>query len=173
MVLASLLTGAAGCGSGARNPDGGGGGQGGAAGAPGGAGGAVAAGCVADFPAGASVFWREDGVGECAKEVQATYFTQGFLEVDGSTGTGPSVGFQVLAHGTTLGGSYACATGTNPPEPYAVFFPSSGMAASCTVTIENPGAPGGPNVTGTFSAAVTLGGATIAITDGRFDTPLM
>ena len=165
-----MLAGAVGCGSGAANPDGGAGGQGGGAGASSEAG---VAGCVADFPSGASVSWREDGVPRCAKEVQATYFTQGFLEVDGSTGTGSSVGFQVLAHGTTLGGGYTCATGANPPEPYAVFFPSNGMVGGCSVTVENPGALGGPNVTGTFSATLIVGASTVMISDGRFDTPLM
>ncbi len=161
----------AGCGSGGGSTDGPGtGGAGASGGGTGGGGGAGA--CVAQFPPGASMSWLDDGAFTCADEVEATYFSSGFLEVDGTLYNAPDIGFQVLAQGTTLGGSYACSTDTNPPQPYAVFF-ANGTIQSCTVTIDNPGALGGANVTGTFSAVFTpAGGGSDALTEGQFDAPL-
>ena len=145
-------------------------GTGGTSGTGGGSGGAGA--CVAQFPAGASMSWLDNGVFTCADEVEATYNSPGFLEVDGVLDGAPDIGFQVLAQGTTLGGSYACSTDTNPPQPNAVFL-ANGTIQSCTVTIDNPGALGGANVTGTFSAVFTpISGQPDAITEGQFDAPL-
>ena len=160
----------AGCGtSGSSTSEGGTGGAGGAGGT-GGSGGAAA--CVAQFPAGASMSWLDNGAFTCADEVEATYFSPGFLEVDGVLDGPPDIGFQVLAQGTTLGGSYVCSTDTNPPQPYAVFL-ANGTIQSCTVTIDNPGVLGGAHVTGTFSAVFTpISGQSDTLTEGQFDAPL-
>jgi hypothetical protein len=159
---------AAGCGGGGSSTSGAG--TGGVSGTGGGSGGSGA--CVAQFPPGASMSWLDNGVFTCADEVEATYFSSGFLEVDGVLDGPPDIGFQVLAQGTTLGGSYACSTDTNPPQPYAVFL-ANGTIQSCTVTIYNPGALGGDHVTGTFSAVFTpVSGQPDALTEGQFDAPL-
>ena len=158
----------AGCGGGGGSTVGTG--TGGASGTGGGSGGAGA--CVAQFPAGASMSWLDNGVFTCADEVEATYFSPGFLEVDGVLDGPPDIGFQVMAQGTTLGGSYACSTDTNPAQPYAVLL-ASGPTQSCTVTIDNPGALGGAHVTGTFSAVfMAIAGGSDTLTEGKFDAPL-
>jgi hypothetical protein len=161
----------AGCGTGGGSTTGAGtGGAGGVSGTGGGSGGAGA--CVAQFPPGASMSWLDNGVFTCADEVEATYFSPGFLEVDGVLDGPPDIGFQVLAQGTTLGGSYACSTDTNPPQPYVVLF-ANGPTQSCTVTIDNPGVLGGAHVTGTFSAVFTaIAGGSDTLTEGQFDAPL-
>jgi len=176
-IIASI---AAACGGG-NGP-----GDAGTAGHPGGGGGnggitvggksdAAPGACSAASPAGATMSWMDNGAAECAYLIVAsrmTDSTQDFLEIIGSTTSGLGVGITVVSYGSPLGGTYHCKSDAGVLSVY-VDFTYSGMLVDCTITITNPGEPGGANAVGTFSATLNpTGGGATSITNGIFNTPV-
>ncbi|HEY4188310.1 MAG TPA: hypothetical protein VGP07_24765 [Polyangia bacterium] len=178
IVLMGALVLAAGCGSGSSGTPGGGrssglgGTSGGAGGKSGGAGGATA--CVAVMPAGSSMSWVDNGTAECAYIIESgrtTDATQDFLEIIGATTGGLGFGLTVVSYTTPLAGVYHC-SGSAPGSQY-VAVTYSGTQVDCTITVDNPGTPGGANATGSFSATFAVTGGTsvtTTVTSGLFDT---
>jgi hypothetical protein len=176
-----LIIAAAGCGSsGVTASDGGRGGTAGGGGAGGsGADGSGAGACVAFSPAGAKMSWLDNGTPQCAYLILATRMTsssQDFLEIIASTNEGNGAGITVASYSGPLGGTYHCtdAIVDGGLGPAYVNFTYPGTLVDCTITIENPGAVGGANATGSFSATLTAAaGGTTSVTSGSFDTPVM
>lgn len=124
--------------------------------------------------------WTDDGVMECADLVIADRNTSSsldFIEIIGSNSKGLGVGLTVsVVPPASLGGTYTC----NGDAGLAVIFTyttntsTNNPQMTCTITLTNPGAPGGANATGTFSATVSPPtGGTKTITNGTFDVPVM
>ncbi|MES1164460.1 MAG: hypothetical protein ABUR63_01780 [Verrucomicrobiota bacterium] len=161
-----------GCGSSSPSVSGGTGGTGGHG--SGGSGGG--SGDCQPFIAGDGVItWLANGTAECATATLATRMTGGgtdFLEIVGATASVQSsmgIALTVSSLGPPLGGTYVC---KGDGGAYVDFVYTSGTVQSCSITILDPGAPGGAHARGTFSATVTVGGAPVQLTDGAFDTKI-
>ncbi len=71
-----------------------------------------------------------------------------------------------------LGGTYHCKNDAGISALY-IDFTYRGTVEDCTITIDNPGGPGGAHATGSFSAtAIGSDGGSIEVTNGVFDTPI-
>ena len=177
-IIAVLVVGV-GCGSSSPAGGGTGGGGGKVASGTGGSSGSAGSGGGAcqPFIAGDGIItWEADGVAECATATLASRMTStglDFLEIIGATyATQSSIGVGLTVSSTAgpLGGTYSCkgdAGGAN-----VIFTYTTGTVQDCTITIANPGTVGGAHATGTFSATVVVGGASVQVTQGAFDTPV-
>jgi hypothetical protein len=180
IVLGLMLLGAAGCGSSGAGADGGGhagsgpgGSSGGGSGGKGGAGGSV---CQPFVAGDGTMTWDDNGNAECGTITEATRMinaTQDFIEIVGATTTGYGVAITVVSYSEgPLGGSYHCKNDAGISALY-VDFVYHGTVQDCTITIDNPGGPGGAHATGSFSAtAIGSDGGSIEVTNGVFDTPI-
>ncbi|HVZ74012.1 MAG TPA: hypothetical protein VHJ20_16650 [Polyangia bacterium] len=176
-IILGVALAAAGCGSSGANADGGSGGHGGGGGNGGGSGGnGGSAACAPIIPGDGVMTWNDDGVAECGTITIAgrmTSSSQDFIEIIGATTTGIGVGITVVRYGGTLGGTYNCKNDAGIGSLY-VDFEYRGKFQDCTITIDNPGAPGGAHATGSFSGTFAgADGGTIEVTNGTFDTPVM
>jgi hypothetical protein len=177
LVLLGIASSSMACGSGGGTNDGGAVVQPVADGATARANADVATGaCSAITPLGASVSWLENGTAECAYVVVATRMTsasQDFLEIVASTTSGIGLALTVVSYASTLGGTYECKSDAGIASQYVDFVYPGSSLVDCTITITNPGAPGGANAVGTFSATLAAtGGGTTTITRGTFNTPV-
>jgi len=176
---------AIGCGGSSGGKNDGGGGDG--ASASGGADGHLDGGpCVAEEPPGGVTSWSDDGVSRCALIIQTTHMSGTSSDNFHLIAVDPgdvSITLEVATYGGALGGrSYHCQPdgGTmlqdGGASDYASFQYSGGAgsyaAQDCMITIDAPGAPGGDNARGSFSATLAPlgGGATKTISNGVFDT---
>lgn len=180
-LMLGALTAAIGCGgsgSPAMDGTGGSGGKGASATGGSGASGGAGGGACQPFIAGDGIItWDEAGVAECATATLGMRMTStglDFLEIIGATfGTQSSIGIglTVSSYVGPLGGTYSCKG--DATAAYTSITYTTGTVQDCTVTITNPGAPGGAHATGTFSATVVVAGASVQLTQGAFDTPVM
>lgn len=157
---ATLLAGAAGCGSSApSNTDGGGGG------------GASGTGTIS---------WQDDGVARHASFASASLVTSSglqILQIAGGEGSGIGIAFGVSAKPAVGLGAFQCGLGDAGGYPITSFsYTATGVDAlyqSCMVDITALGAASGTRASGTFSAVLNkTGGGTKAITAGVFDIAL-
>jgi hypothetical protein len=180
IALGLILLAAVGCGSSAASPDGGGhGGSGGVTGGGGGKGGNGGSGpCQPIIPGDGTATWDHNGSPQCGTITIAQHVTsasQDFFEfVGASENNGYGIGITVVSYTSTpLGGTYHCKNDAGIGALYVNFVYST-TVSDCTITIDNPGAPGGAHATGSFSLTGTgSDGGTIDVTNGVFDTPVM
>jgi hypothetical protein len=185
-LAVGLAVTAIGCGgsSGGKH-DGGGGADG--AGASGGADGQGdgSGNCVAEEPAGGVTSWVDDGVSRCALIIETNHMSGTSSDNFELIAVDPgdvSITLSVSTYGTALGGrSYHCQTDggfileDGGASEYVNFtYGGNYTTQGCMITITDPGAPGGENARGSFSATLVPlgGGATKTISNGVFDTPL-
>lgn len=157
---ATLLAGAAGCGSSAPgSPDGGG--RGGASGS-------------------GTLTWQDDGVSHQALFASATLVTSSglqILQITGGEASGIGIAFGVSAKPAVGLGAFQCGLGDAGGYPITSFsYTATGvdpLYQSCMVGITALGATSGTRASGTFSAVLNkTGGGTKAITAGVFDAAL-
>jgi hypothetical protein len=183
IVLGLMLLAAAGCGSSGAGADGGGHAGGGGAVAAGGSsgsggkGGAGGATCQPFIPGDGTMTWDDNGNAECGTITEASRVistSQDFIEIIGASPTnGYGVGLTVVSYTEgPLGGTYHCKNDAGITALY-IDFTYRGTVEDCTITIDNPGGPGGAHATGSFSAtAIGSDGGSIEVTNGVFDTPI-
>jgi hypothetical protein len=115
----------------------------------------------------------DNTVFDCATITAAsrtTSSTQDALEISGGTDTGIGFSLTVVTYAPPLqtGRQYTCMNDAG--SALYVGFTYPGTLVDCTITIDNPGGPGGVHATGTFSAAFNANGGTDHIASGVFDT---